>query len=143
MASIETSRPPGHECSKRPGTHQRMHLRQIVDAKVIRLIHDNYRELGSGLGESKNARPLQVVSRIIYADNQGGQVRFGSNCELASCANRVRSSVNFRRSVLQRRERRNGPLSDITVLDQQSSREPRTLDKHLKIVIWRGQIGSL
>ena len=58
MASIETSRPSGHECSKRPGTHQRMHPRHIVDAKVIRLIHDNYRELGSGLGESKNARPL-------------------------------------------------------------------------------------
>jgi hypothetical protein len=37
-----------------------MHLRHIVDTKMIRLVHDNYRELGSGLGESKNARPLQV-----------------------------------------------------------------------------------
>ena len=86
MASIETSRTPGYEYSKRSGTHQRMHLRHIVDTKMIRLVHDNYRELGSGLGESKNARPLQVpVSRMIYADNQGVQARFGSNCELASC----------------------------------------------------------
>ena len=51
---------------------------------------------------------------IIYADNQGVQVRFGSNCELASCANRVRSFLNFRRSVLQRRERRNGPSTEMT-----------------------------
>ena len=44
MASIETSRAGGYECGK-GGTHQRVHLRDILNTEIIGLVHDDHRKL--------------------------------------------------------------------------------------------------
>src|ERR1700733_1491009 len=48
MTCIETGRARRDESGKRPDTHQRLYLRHVLDAKMIRLIHDNHRRLEPG-----------------------------------------------------------------------------------------------
>lgn len=45
MAGIETSRATGYECSKRSSTQERVHLRYILNTKIIGLVHDDHRRL--------------------------------------------------------------------------------------------------
>ena len=44
MAAVKPSGPGRDQCRKRALAHQRVHLRQIGDAKMIGLVHDNHRE---------------------------------------------------------------------------------------------------
>ncbi len=40
VTSVETSRASGYECGKRPCPHQRMYLRHVFYAKMVRQVHD-------------------------------------------------------------------------------------------------------
>jgi hypothetical protein len=44
VTGIETTRAPRYERSKRLSPHQRMHLRDILDVKMIRLVHGDHRD---------------------------------------------------------------------------------------------------
>src|SRR5262249_60036496 len=45
VTGIETTRAARYERSQRPGAHQRMHLRDVLDAIMIGLVHGDHRDL--------------------------------------------------------------------------------------------------
>ena len=51
VAGIETGRAGGYERGKRPATHQRVHLRHILDTKSIGLEHDDHHKLAGPKGK--------------------------------------------------------------------------------------------